>query len=249
LEFTMTIESFSLAAEVEVEGSYLHVLPAPPAGSNKIKASDGRVFQVSDLAAVARRSPPLILLDRDHESERHGGSSAAYGWGDKLEVRATGLWMHTVFTPLGRQAIASKTYRWLSPVISLGENREVQELVSVAITNKPALTQLSAIGDLSAYRARAAERIACMRETGAIHSTGAEREALKKKLRCDDTELDAAEAYQAEMRAKFHREPLDPKDSSEAATLRRFMERGGTADEYAAAKAHQAEMRARYLGA
>jgi phage I-like protein len=230
------------AFEIEQDGAWLHICPAGPL----VVARDGRAFQLTDAAAVVRRTELPLLLDWEHDSERWDGSTAAAGWGEELEVRASGIWLRTSYTPQGTADVASKRYRYLSPVLELdSESRDVLSIVSVALTNKPAL-RMSQIGDLAAYRQRATERIACSmvecsdlapKERRKLHDRG-----------ITDAEIHAAEQYNRERRAALHAEPLDPRDHSEAAVRARCMAHGMTAERYEAATRFQAEQAARFRG-
>lgn len=118
----------------------LHVVPAGP----KVRARDGRSFSVSDPAKVIANSELPLLIDWEHRSEY--GQSKAAGWIHGLEFvddgsPSAGIW-GTVenWTTDGAKDVADKTYRYLSPVLVIdGESLEVFAILSVALTNTPAL--------------------------------------------------------------------------------------------------------------
>lgn len=197
----------------------IHILPAGPV----VVARDERIFQVTDLSAVigASEVDRGLLIDWEHNSEKWDGSTEAAGWVTALEMsdgteRAPGLWGTVKWTPRGKADIDSGSYRFLSPVLLMdSETREVTQILSVALTNKPAL-RMAAVG--SSYRAQVREACA-MRETSTqrpvvtIHPSslqlGLERHrarqaeptsaAFKRRTmeRCNMTEgeFDAAQAF------------------------------------------------------
>jgi hypothetical protein len=140
-----------------------------------------------------------MLLDWEHESERYDGSTKAAGWLSALEARPSGIWGRVEYTPDGERDVTHKSYRYLSPVLELdSETREVLSIVSVALTNRPALT-MSSIGDTSAFRERV--RIACSERSetssyGMLTST--ERLELKAKGWAD-AEIDKVAAHRARL--------------------------------------------------
>jgi phage I-like protein len=228
------------AFEIEQDGAWLHICPAGPL----IVARDGRAFQLTDAAAVVRRTELPLLLDWEHDSERWDGSTAAAGWGEALEVRASGIWLRTAYTPQGTADVASKRYRYLSPVLELdAESRDVLSIVSVALTNKPAL-RMSQIGNLVDFQREQLDRIAC---SMAECSDLAPKERRKLNARgITDAEIHAAEQYNRDRRAALAAEPVNPNDNSDAAVRARCLARGMTPERYEAATRFQAQQAARH---
>lgn len=123
---------------------WVQVMPLGPF----VEARDGRTFQVSDALSAAAVSEVPMLIDWEHESESWGGSTRAAGWVEGLKVQhddagefpRKGVWGRAQWTPEGKADVESKAYRFLSPVLLLdSETRDVQQIVSVALTNRPAL--------------------------------------------------------------------------------------------------------------
>ena len=121
---------------------WIHILPGGPV----VIARDERLFQVSDIAAVIAKSELPMLVDWEHDSEKWDGSTRAAGWIKKLEMsdgseRAAGLWGSVKWTARGKADVEDGSYANLSPVLLInGETRAVTQVVSVALTNKPALS-------------------------------------------------------------------------------------------------------------
>jgi len=104
--------------------------------------------------ASARTSPQVI--DYEHatlHAKKTGSKAPAAGWFKALEWRpGDGLWAIGVdWTALAAQDIASKAYRFISPVFSYDPNTgRVQKLFHAALTNDPGLDGLTDLAALAA---------------------------------------------------------------------------------------------------
>ena len=120
---------------------WIQLMPRGPL----IEARDGRSFQVSDVLKVAAKTELPLVVDWDHESE--WGKTRAAGWIEELRIQEgdgdmprPGVWGRATWTPEGKADVAARAYRFLSPVLILeSESRDAQQIVSVALTNRPAL--------------------------------------------------------------------------------------------------------------
>lgn len=156
----------------------LHVVPAGP----KVFARDGRSFRVNDPAKVIAASETPMLIDWEHMSEY--GHTKAAGWVSSLEFvdaedATAGIW-GTVesWTPQGEADVSSKAYRYLSPVLVIDAmTEEVVSVVSVALTNKPAL-RLEALDSFRQAMSRGGLSIHAAREAAE------ETDTMLKKLLC-----------------------------------------------------------------
>lgn len=124
-----------------------------------VQARDGRAFQISDALAVAAASELPLLVDWEHESESFCGSTEAAGWLEEIRVQLdavgdfprAGIWGRICWTAEGDSDVKGKVYRYLSPVLLLdAETSDVLQIVSVALTNRPALRMQG----LDSYRKR-----------------------------------------------------------------------------------------------
>jgi hypothetical protein len=96
-----------------------------------------------------------VLLDFDHGSEDLDKSSEAAGWyKGPFVVRDGALYAVPELTPQGADAIRSKRFKRLSPVLSVpsrsvGEGKKIKpvRLVSVALTNKPNMPDLAPVAN------------------------------------------------------------------------------------------------------
>ena len=108
------------------------------------------------LIAVFKEHGLDLVIDYDHQtlrSEENGKPAPAAGWITALDYEAgRGLWATVNWTEDGREAVAKREYRYLSPVFPFDpDTGEVLWLHSVALTNTPNLNQL---GEIAAMASR-----------------------------------------------------------------------------------------------
>jgi phage I-like protein len=101
-------------------------------------------------SAAAKPGWTGLLVDREHLSHDPKGDSSAYAWiKAPLAVRPDGIYGILDQTDLGREVIANRRYKRLSPVLSLeriaGNKYRPVELIDVGLTNKAVLTSLNPI--------------------------------------------------------------------------------------------------------
>ena len=111
-------------------------------------------YTLTDPAAVIAASlagDGQLLVDIDHGSEK-GGSTAAAGWIDRLEVRpaSTGagrsIWGRVAWTEQGRALVASRSYRRISPVMFHDKKTKVvTRIARASLVNNPALGDLAPV--------------------------------------------------------------------------------------------------------
>lgn len=97
-----------------------------------------------------------LVIDYDHQTlraEDNGMPAPAAGWITALEYEAgRGLWATVDWTSGGRESVASRSYRYLSPVFPFDPDSGAPLwLHSVALTNTPNLNQL---GEIAAMASR-----------------------------------------------------------------------------------------------
>lgn len=134
-----------------------------PAGS--FRATDGRPADVPAwvltradaeriIAAYANRTNPAVI-DFEHQTllaKTNGQPAPASGWFKTLQWREPsadspgGLWAINVdWTAAAAQMIASKAYKFISPVFTYDKTGHVQRLLHAALTNDPALDGMAAV--------------------------------------------------------------------------------------------------------
>ncbi|MBX9594700.1 MAG: phage protease, partial [Roseomonas sp.] len=119
-----------------------------PAG--EFRSVDGRgPWRVEDAAAViaasfARR--PRLPVDENHATQiaaKDGGPAPARGWITGLTADADGIWATVEWTDAGHAMLAAREYGLISPVLAHTADGLVLALRSVALTNDPAVPELT----------------------------------------------------------------------------------------------------------
>ncbi|CAH0447779.1 hypothetical protein LMG10661_03852 [Ralstonia syzygii subsp. syzygii] len=190
-----------------------HLLPPGP-----FKATDGRPFDCAALqldATIAARVIALavrrqndILIDFYHQSlnkERNGQRAEAAGWIPRtLEWReGKGLYATNIaWVDDAAQLIVQKKYRYISAVFFYSPvTGEVLEIISVALTNTPALDGLEAVAALARkqFNFREGEFDMSQQEIAALTT---ERDGLKSQLAALTTERDGLKTNVAALTAE-----------------------------------------------
>lgn len=113
-------------------------------GELKLKTRDNRVFRNEAPHAIVeafRANRADLPVDYEHASELRapeGLDAPAVGWVVDMEVRGAAVWAKIDWTDAGSKAVASKAYRYISPVFFTTDGN-ITQVTSVALTNNPAL--------------------------------------------------------------------------------------------------------------
>jgi phage I-like protein len=121
-----------------------------------VDSSAGTFVVDAESAALAvetfERHGTDLPIDYEHQSlggkwASPSGQAPAAGWIKSLEVEAgTGIFANVEWTEPARQQIASRQYRYLSPVAMVRKtDRRLMALHSVGLTNKPAIAGIAPI--------------------------------------------------------------------------------------------------------
>jgi phage I-like protein len=94
-----------------------------------------------------------IVVDFDHKTvcAYMGQENPAAGWVSNAAFEfiesgeGAGLWATVQWTALGAQALADRTYRYISPVFRTDESGRPVRLHSIALTNNPAVDSMAAV--------------------------------------------------------------------------------------------------------
>lgn len=135
----------------------------------------------ADLIALFEANAKPILYDYEHNSLY--GDSRAAGWIDKLVyVQGQGVYAHVEWTPKAAEDIAKKVYRYSSPYFYFDpKTGAVKQLISVALTNNPALGDLGAVG-LKRTAVFSTEEEADMADEKQVAALTSERDGLKTEV-------------------------------------------------------------------
>lgn len=136
------LHGIALNAEGATAPEWVQLLPAGPS----VEGIDGRRWTVTDPAAVVSASMARnqsLPIDFEHATHLKGGAGEradAVGWIEALEVRDGAIWGRVDWNPSGREAVASRAYRYLSPVFRHSATTgAIQRLASAGLTNVPNL--------------------------------------------------------------------------------------------------------------
>lgn len=137
------LNSVSLA-ETGSDGGPPELVELIPAGA--VRGRDGRSWSNAEPQAVLEHFAALRMdlpVDIEHATELKapkGEAAPAAGWVTGLELRDGAVWGRIAWNASGRELVASRQYRYLSPVILYTKNGGViAGLTSVALTNRPNL--------------------------------------------------------------------------------------------------------------
>lgn len=129
---------------LDVSGQAPEWIPLVPAG--QVVGRDGREWVndnpqlVLDAFAAGAADLPLDLEHATEKKAPQGDPAPAVGWIKELQVRDGQVWGRVEWTETGRNAVESKSYRYVSPVfIYERASRRVVALTSAALTNRPNL--------------------------------------------------------------------------------------------------------------
>ena len=147
--------NFSLPADGSVP-EWVELIPA----GEKITGRDGRSWNkpsaeaiVSNSIKMASATNGLLPFDWEHATEPQapkGNPAPASGWIVELQARNDGsIWGRVDWTATGRNSIANKEYRFISPVFTYSKaTNAIACITSAALTNTPnlLLTALNRVG-------------------------------------------------------------------------------------------------------
>ena len=115
----------------------------------KFAANDGRRFEIADAEAVVAATRKHaggrdLPIDYEHQVDRaaaNGQPAPAAGWIKDVEIREDGIYGRVDWTEKGATLIASREYRYISPVLALakGKAQKVVAILRAALVNTPAL--------------------------------------------------------------------------------------------------------------
>ena len=97
---------------------------------------------LAQIVAAWRERGNDLVIDYEHQT-LDGGPAPAAGWIKALEARDDGLWARVEWTEKAQEFIANREYRYFSPVVVLDEQQRPMELLHAALTNVPAINNLT----------------------------------------------------------------------------------------------------------
>jgi phage I-like protein len=231
-------KTVSLALEIAPDASGVAPAEAHLLPSGSFRAIDGRpqglaswVIDAAIAQAVISRAAANKtdrLIDYEHQSlhtEWNGQPAPAAGWFRTLEWRDTGLFATGIkWTDRAAQMIAAREYRYISAVFNyLPSTGEILEIISVAITNTPALDGLDA---LVAARRTTTHEDTDMADEARLAALTAERDAAVTQVTALTKERDAAAAELAALKEKVRADADAAEQTAHAAALKEALDEG-----------------------
>lgn len=137
-------ELVAINIELPEDGSvpeWLELIPAGP----EVVGRDGRAWLLDRPDEVVANSlgGRDLPLDWEHSTEikaPKGEPAPAAGWVTELQNRGGAVWGRVEWTPRGREAVANREYRYISPVFLFDKaTRRIVRLKSAGLTNSPNL--------------------------------------------------------------------------------------------------------------
>lgn len=116
-----------------------------------LQGIDGRKWNMPDPAAVAAafNAAKEPQIDIEHASQilaPQGIPAPAVGWMKEMEVRDGALWARVEWNAAGVEAVTSRAYRYLSPVLKYRKaTGEVVAITSAGLTNDPNFESMAAL--------------------------------------------------------------------------------------------------------
>ena len=133
---------------------WVHLLPA---AQGEIQTYDARgPYRLADISAVIAASMQTergMPIDENHATDTammNGAGAPARGWIKELQARADGLWGRVEWTKAGRELLADRAYRGISPVFNHLADNTITRVLRASLTNKPNLKGLVALNEESA---------------------------------------------------------------------------------------------------
>jgi phage I-like protein len=126
---------------------WLHLLPAGEVRTQD-KRGPYRVKDVQALMAASLKDGGKLVLDENHSTDLaapKGGEAPARGWIVELQARNDGIWGRVEWTPRGRELVANREYRGISPVIAHLKDKTIVAIRRASLVNQPNLEGLTAL--------------------------------------------------------------------------------------------------------
>lgn len=146
------VSSLALCSAIPLDDAngapeWLHLLP-----SGAVRTADGRgpyrQIEPAQLMANSLKAGDKLVLDENHSTDLaapKGGEAPARGWIVELQARETGIWGRVEWTPKGREVVANREYRGVSPVIAHLKNKTIVAIRRASLVNQPNLEGLVAL--------------------------------------------------------------------------------------------------------
>jgi phage I-like protein len=126
---------------------WIHLLP-PEIASTVDSRGPYIVGRSDEVIAASFVDTDKLPIDENHAIDLaapRGESSPARGWIVAMEARSDGIWGKVEWNASGRELLADRAYRSLSPVILHDKNNRVIRILRASLVNRPNLRGLTAL--------------------------------------------------------------------------------------------------------
>ncbi len=127
---------------------WIHLLP----GGSTIETGDARgpynVDSADEIIAASFAQDDRLPVDENHATDLaapRGEPAPAHGWITAMEARSDGIWGRVEWTDSGRDLVASRAYRGISPVILHDKQKAVHSILRASLVNKPNLRGMTTL--------------------------------------------------------------------------------------------------------
>jgi phage I-like protein len=207
----------------KAEPEWIELVPA-----GKFSGRDGRgPYYLEHPEEVIKATQALQLdaglpIDYDHATDLaapQGQPAPAAGWIKELVARDGGLWGRVEWTEHGAAAIATREYRYVSPVFEHDGGGVVMRVLRAALTNNPNL-YLKAIASCVAAHASEPRQESSGTDTREDEAEGqfaAALETLREALRLEASAMPVEIVAAALRLAERHSDVMNPNDKEATA--------------------------------
>lgn len=137
----MAALDLSAPASGETVPEWVHLLPTV---RGEVSTNDQRgPYHVENAEAIIAASfadQTRLQIDENHAEDLKSGRgepSPARGWITELQAREDGIWGKVEWTKAGRDLVADKAYRAMSPVILHDKTKRVFAILRASLVNRP----------------------------------------------------------------------------------------------------------------
>lgn len=140
----------ALLAEQQLDAEvplWIHILPV---GDVQTVDDRGpyRALNLPSIIAASFHARSRIPIDENHSLHLAAGKglpSPARGWIVEMAAREDGIWGRVEWSKTGREMMAERQYRSVSPVIQHTDKKEIIAIEAVSLVNRPNLRGLTAL--------------------------------------------------------------------------------------------------------
>ncbi|QPL39381.1 hypothetical protein IT881_15180 [Erythrobacter sp. A30-3] len=178
---------------------WLHLLPTEGA----VRTNDGRgPYKVTDIAGIIEASLQAgakLVLDENHSTDLaapKGKEAPARGWIVELQRRTDGVWGRVEWTKRGREMIADREYRGVSPVIAHRKDGTIVAIRRASLVNEPNFVELTALHQQDHQEKPSMTFMEQLAKALGLGESASEEDilaALKKALAEPEGDIDAVE--------------------------------------------------------